>query len=101
MNIFKKPEPRAVEVEGVTVFIRPLTAGGLAKLLADFEATKANGEPWKTDFGFVATSVTDAEGKPVFASAGDVADASPAVAGQLLKLCLEANGIGSIEEKKA
>ena len=99
-DIFKKPTPQPVEVEGVTVYIRPLTAGGLARLLHDVDAAKAEGTPWKTDFEFVATSVIDADNNRVFDTADAVADQSPAVVAQLLQACLKANGIGDIDQKK-
>jgi hypothetical protein len=63
-TIFKTPGPKPVEVEGVTVYVKPLTAGGLAKLLHGMDAAKNAGEPWTTDFGFVASSVQDAEASP-------------------------------------
>lgn len=100
-TVFKKPTPEAVEVDGITVYVRKLNAGGLARLLHQVDSAKAGGEPWKTDFEFVAVSVIDAEGNRIFADADAVADESPAVVARLLQACLKANGIGTIDEKKA
>ena len=82
------------------MYVRPLNAGGLARLLNEVDKAKEAGEPWKTDFGFVACSVLDADNNRVFKDADDVAEQSPGLVATLLQACLKANGIGTIEAKK-
>ena len=98
--MFKKAQLTPVDVEGTTVYVRPLNAGGLARLLHEVDKAKESGEPWKTDFNFVACSVLDIDNNRVFKDADEVAEQSPGLVATLLQACLKANGIGDTDAKK-
>jgi hypothetical protein len=97
---FKLPEPQAVEVEGQTVFVHPLTAGQLAQLLGTIEQLKKSQEAHKADFALLCLSIKDAEGKCVFSSTEEAMEIPPSVAAKLLPVCLRINGMGQHDEKK-
>lgn len=87
-----KPTPVEVAEWGLTVFVKPITAGELA---AAFQAGKEG------DFTLVHQCVVDASGQRVFPDVEAVKARSPKAVGQLVRAVMDHNRIGQDEHQDA
>lgn len=100
MRKFSKPADTVIDVEGVAVVVRSLTAGELSRVLHSVETERTNGTPWRADYQLVSLTCHATDGTPLFVSVTDVEAESPTVVARLVQACVSQNKLADTHDEK-